>query len=178
MISPSARIVAAQMRPTRRSPGRGCVQQHSIPSEVLTPPPNKSDSPPPLPLQQHQCDQEHTGDKQRDFERKDHLELPSSGTANTSVTSGGDLWVQAVPHDRCEFLRVEARPADQGAIHVRFGHDARDVRGLHRATVEDPSLLGDSGAVVLPDPFTDDSAHLLGVFRRGDLAGTDCHTGS
>src|SRR5882757_3388836 len=54
---------------------------------------------------------------------------------------GPRLWlfgyVLAVADDRREFLGVQARAADQRAVHVRLSHDGGDVGRLHRAAVLD-----------------------------------------
>src|SRR5690349_16469315 len=75
--------------------------------------------------------------------------------------------------DSAEFVRLQARSTDQRAVHIGLLHDAGDVRGLHRAAVEDADRRPSCLAVCLGDTGADGSGDLLRVLRSGYLARSD-----
>src|SRR5690606_5066451 len=90
-----------------------------------------------------------------------------------TLTSGRSAGVLTEPADLDELPRIEARPADEGAVDVGLRHDAGDVPRLHRSSVQDTDDLRHLVSVALGEPGPDGPAHLLSVLRRGDLPGAD-----
>src|SRR5690606_42044497 len=68
---------------------------------------------------------------------------------------------------------VEAGAPDKGPVDIRLSHDPRDVRRLDRATVKDTYRGRHFGVVQLRESLPQRAADLLGVVRRGHLAGAD-----
>src|SRR5512139_2045769 len=146
------------------------------PSDDDTPPPNRSDRPPPFPL----------------WSRTSTIisRLVMTSTISKAMVTGGSTfsgWLRVwcvrcarvrhqgtsgggflghllvVAADRHELVRVDARAADQGAVHVGLCHDARDVVGLDRPAVQDPHAVGEVAGVELRQPRAQRGAHLLRV---------------
>src|SRR5690606_8727798 len=81
--------------------------------------------------------------------------------------------VRLVARDAGELLRVEARAADERAVDVGLRHDRGDVRGLHRAAVEDAGRVREVRVVEVAQGAADRAADLLRVLGRRDLARAD-----
>src|SRR5262249_21708169 len=99
------------------------------PRVELTPPPNRSDSPPPLPL----CSRTSRITTRLVMTRI--MESPMTIAFYPSPAADKDADVSlrcqfTIPADLSELPGVEAGTADEGAVHVRLRHDRRDVAGL------------------------------------------------
>ena len=56
-----------------------------------------------------------------------------------------------IPYDFAEFFGVEGSAADEGAVHVRLGHNLCHVAGLDAAAIQNAGLVGDILAVHILD---------------------------
>src|SRR5689334_4950501 len=88
-----------------------------------------------------------------------------------AITQRCELLTQTADPD--ELFGVETRPADQRAVDVGLLHDAGHVAVLDRAAVDDADPVGRAAGVLLGQPRPDRPDDLLGVLRRGRLAGAD-----
>src|SRR5262249_43324723 len=143
------------------------------PSEELTPPPNRSDKPPPLPLWSS------TSSTISRLVMMRTTEIPI--TTADSRPSGcflcyalsGTHGQSPVPADPDELTGIEAGRADQSAIDGWLRHDRSDVVGLNRPAIQDTHIEGHIVPVNRGNPLPDRLAHLLGVLRAAHLPRAD-----
>ena len=105
------------------------------PIDELTPPPKRSERPPPLP----RCSRINTISR---------MLVMMSTTASAIVTtviksSSESTWkgqyrsvsqfsrVQAIANDSHEIVRIQTGSADQDPVNIHFGHDPGDIAALH-----------------------------------------------
>src|SRR4051794_37341357 len=151
-----------------------------------TPPPNMSDSPPPLPLCRRMSmvwKMLVTTSTTCKLMRTALTMDPSLGgsvcgwcsdqSTRSGPADGSAGHVVTVPADAGELVGLEARAADQGAVHVGLSHDRRDVGRLHRAAVQHPHGVRDVAGVELGQAGADRRADFLRVLGGGDLARPD-----
>src|SRR6478672_4946469 len=145
------------------------------PRVELTPPPNKSDSPPPLPL----CSR-----TSRIITRLVMIRIMESPTTIAAYPSPAGDWPClgallkgaadkdadvslrcqfTIPADLSELPGVEAGSADEGAVDVRLRHDRRYAVGLDGPAIQDTHTGGRSGAMKLRNPRPDRRRRLLHV---------------
>src|SRR5215469_1915168 len=129
------------------------------PSEDETPPPNRSDRPPPLPL----CSSTSTIISKLVRIRTTEsatvtadLVLPSAWLLGTH----GQLPVPANSH---ELTGIEAGPTDQGTIDGWLRHHCCDVVGLNRPAIQDTHTSGRIAAVNRGNPAANGRDGLLRV---------------
>src|SRR5690348_8483997 len=162
------------------------------PRVELTPPPNRSDSPPPLPLWSStrriitrlvmiRITESPTTiavihlllvtrPRWRESYRHGH-DRPGSRCAEPTLLSLRRQFT--IPADLSELPGVEAGSADEGAVDVRQRHDRRDVAGLDGPAIQDTHTGGRFGAMKLRNPRPDRRRRLLHVVGSGHLAGAD-----
>src|SRR5262245_22603583 len=93
------------------------------------------------------------------------------GQPTSDGLSKGLLFAVAANADK--LLRIQARTAHQGAIHVGLRHDPGNIVRLDRPPVQDPHLVSKVTCVQVREPGPDGGTDLLGVLWSGHLAGPD-----
>mmetsp|Transcript_33690 Transcript_33690/g.103994 ORF Transcript_33690/g.103994 Transcript_33690/m.103994 type:complete len:286 (-) Transcript_33690:19-876(-) len=93
------------------------------------------------------------------------------GVHQRDAHSGRPLRVGRV--DDLDELRLEGSTTNQEAVDVFLGVQVVRRAGGDGAAVEDAERAADLVRHVARDPLADERVHLLGLLRRGDLAGAD-----
>src|SRR5215213_2172 len=88
-----------------------------------------------------------------------------------STTEGLGLAVR--PRDTHKILCLEARPADQRAIHVRNSQQLDSIRRLHRPPIENPDALA-SWAEPIGQSLSDNAVDLGDIRGRRSQTCADC----
>src|SRR5262245_53052294 len=92
------------------------------------------------------------------------------------VDSGKTLLYSRRPASRDDLEKraeIEARAADQRAVHVLQRHQLPDVVGLDAATIQDVAEFGGLRSKPLAQPLPDVRVRLRGLRRRRVAAGAD-----
>src|ERR1700733_13433609 len=144
------------------------------PSVEETPPPNRSESPPPLPLCRR-TSRTITSDvmirmTESAISTGFFSPLEPSATTLRNLTACGHLMV---PADRSELTGVQAGAADEGAVNVLSRHNRRNVVGFDGSDVENTHPGSGLAARRARNMRSYRRAHLLRVVGRRDLAGAD-----
>src|SRR3712207_4709895 len=175
MKSPSAITVAPQMMPVpivMRSRLRSATDEPPRPLD--TPPPNMSESPPPRPLWSRiRRMRSRLVRTSSTVSARITVAQPNGGVARSRSGERSEIGHVVEAADPTELGGVQARAPDEAPVDVGLGHDAGDVRRLHRAAVLDADRLAGGFTPRLGDPAPESGADLLGVVGRRDLAGAD-----
>src|SRR5215469_13940913 len=139
------------------------------PSEDETPPPNRSDRPPPLPL----CSSTSTIIRKLVRIRTTESAIVTADLVLPSARLLGTHGQFPVPADSHELTGIEAGPTDQGTIDGWLRHHCCDVVGLNRPAIQDTHTFGRIGAVNLGNPVTNGRDGLLRVRGGRHLTGAD-----
>src|SRR6516225_3720467 len=119
------------------------------PSEDETPPPNRSDRPPPLPL----C-----SSTSKIISRLVMIRITESAIVTADLVLPecrlpGTQGQFPVPDDSYEITGIEAGPTDQGTIDGWLRHHCCDVVGLNRPAIQDTHTFGRIAAVNRGNPL-------------------------
>src|SRR5271170_803012 len=139
------------------------------PRDDEIPPPNRSDSPPPLPL----CSSTSTTMRMLVMIKTIESAMTTAGSRPLRTSRSGSGAHLTIPADPDEFPGIETGTAHQAAVNVRLRHDRSHVAGLNRPAIQDTHTGRHYVPVNGGNAAADGAAGFLAHLGRGDLAGPD-----